>query len=59
MEGDLHRSGGNVCCDLCHGSGHLTEEEHAKLEEEQAEFNNVIKGDLPRVGIFSKKLKGG
>ena len=58
MEGDLHRSGGNVPCNLCDKKGYLTEEEHAKLEQERAEFNKTIKGDLPRAGIFSKKLKG-
>lgn len=59
MEGDIHRSGGNVPCNLCDKKGYLTEAEYAKLEKERAEFNAVIKGDPPRAGIFSKKLKGG
>ncbi len=57
LEGTLDRSGGITSCGMCEGKGYLIEEEHTKLEEERAEFNTVIKGDPPRSGIFSKKLK--
>ena len=58
LEGDLHRSGGNIGCYACSRKGYLTEAEHIKFENERTEFNSVIKGEPPRSGIFSKKLKG-
>ena len=58
LEGDLGPVRRHNSCGMCDAKGYLTEEEHSKLEQERAEFNNVIKGDLPRTGIFSKKLKG-
>jgi len=57
MEGDLHKSGGNISCGMCAGKGTLTEKQRAELEKVKSEFNSVIKGDLPRSGIFKKKLK--
>lgn len=58
LEGDFNRLGGMVQCGMCCGDGYLTEKELDELEKTKAEFNSVIKGDLPRSGIFSKKLKG-
>lgn len=58
LEGNLERSGGVTVCGMCDATGYLTEEVYSELEKTQADFNTIIKGDLPRAGIFSKKLKG-
>ena len=44
-------------CEMCDATGYLTEEVYSEIEKARTEFNEVIKGDIPRAGIFSKRLK--
>ena len=57
LEGNIYQNGGVVPCLICNNKGWLTEEEQAEVDEVRKEFNEIIQGDPPRSGIFSKRLK--
>ena len=58
LEGNHDHNGGTVPCGVCKQKGWLTEAEQVAVEEARKEYNKIINGDPPRMGIFRKKLKG-